>query len=371
MMDLRPWDLWTQDRRAQPGTAHILAVLEEVLRLDPDNPGANHLYIHAVEPSTHPEKATAAAKRLEDLVPAAGHLVHMPSHVYVLTGRWADASRQNVLAVQADRAYRTIAPRQGFYHVYMLHNHHMLAFAAMMQGRSKVAIQAAREVVGSVPQDYMKEEAALVDPYMGAVYDVMKRFGRWDDILREPPPPPHLPITTAMWRLNRAVAYAAKGQVELAVQERAAFRTAAAHVPHDAVMAINPAADILKIATHFLNGEIAYHRGNTACAVKELKKAIAIEDQLRYMEPPEWMQPVRHTLGAFLLSAGRHREAEKVYREDLEDWPENGWSLYGLGRCLRARGATADAEIVEKRFRAVWSGADATIGSSCMCVPKT
>jgi tetratricopeptide (TPR) repeat protein len=371
MMDLRPWDLWTQNRQAQPGTAEILAVLEEVLRLDPDNPGANHLYIHAVEPSSHPEKATAAAERLEDLVPAAGHLVHMPSHVYVLTGRWGDASRQNVLAVQADRAYRKIAPRQGFYHVYMLHNHHMLAFAAMMEGRSTVAIQAAREVVGSVPQDYMKQEAALVDPYMGAVYDALKRFGRWDDILREPAPPSHLPITTAMWRMNRAVAYAAKGQVALALQERAAFRSAAAQVPHDAVMAINPAADILKIAKHFLNGEIAYRRRNIARAVRELKKAIAIEDQLRYMEPPEWMQPVRHTLGAVLLSAGRHEEAEKVYREDLEEWPKNGWSLYGLGRCLRARGAMKEAEIVEGRFRAIWSSADAPIGSSCMCVPKT
>jgi predicted Zn-dependent protease len=346
-------------------------VLEEVLHLDPDNPGANHLYIHAVEPSSHPEKANKAAEQLTDLVPAAGHLVHMPSHIYVLTGRWAEAAKQNDLAIRADREYRKLAPKQGFYHVYMLHNHHMLAFACMMEGRSEAALQAAREVVDSVPQDYMQQEAALVDPYMGAVYDALKRFGRWDDILREPAPPSCLPITTAMWRMNRAVAYAAKGKVELARQERAAFHKAATQVPDDAIMAINPAEDILKIAKHFLDGEIAYRRGNIKRAVKELKKAIALEDKLRYMEPPEWMQPVRHTLGAILLSAGRHEEAEKAYREDLKDWPENGWSLYGLGRCLRARGAVKEAEIVERRFRAVWSNADAPIGSSCMCVPKT
>jgi tetratricopeptide (TPR) repeat protein len=371
MMDLRPWDLWTQDRRAQPGTQRIVAVLEEVLRLDPDHPGANHLYIHAVEPSREPERANAAAERLRDLVPASGHLVHMPSHVYVLTGRWAEAARQNELAIQADKAYRKIAPRQGFYHVYMLHNHHMLAFASMMEGRSETAIRAAREVVESVPADFMKRESALVDPYMGAVYDALKRFGRWDAILKEPAPPSFLPITTAMWRLNRSVAHAAKGEIALAEQERTAFQKAASAVSEDALMAINPASHVLKIAKHFLDGEIAYRRGDIDEAVKELRRAIALEDQLRYMEPPEWMQPVRHTLGAVLLSAGRVAEAETVYREDLADWPENGWSLYGLSRCLSLRGVTSEASKVEKRFQKIWSRADVPIGSSCKCVPKT
>jgi tetratricopeptide (TPR) repeat protein len=371
MMDLRPWDLWTQDRRPQPGTPRILAVLEEVLRLDPDNPGANHLYIHAVEPSAHPDKANAAADRLRSLVPASGHLVHMPSHIDVLTGRWALAAKQNEMAIAADRAYRSLSPKQDFYRLYMAQNQHMLAFASMMEGRSEVAIRAAREVVEGVPEDYLRREVALMDPYMGAVYDALKRFGRWDDILREPAPPNYLPITTAMWRMNRGVAYAAKGDVENANREREAFRKAAANVPEDALMAINPAGQIMQIAEHFVNGEIAYRHGDIDVAVKELHKAIDLEDRLRYMEPPEWVQPVRHTLGAVLLSAGRHEEAEKAYREDLDKWPENGWSLYGLGRCLRMRGATAEAEQVERRFQKTWSRADAPIASSCLCVPKT
>ena len=371
MMDLRPWDLWTQDQKPQPGTREIVAVLAKVLDMDPDNPGANHLYIHAIEPSPHPEKADAAAARLCRLVPAAGHLVHMPSHIYVLTGRWAAAAEQNEKAIDADRTYRKLSPRQGFYHVYMLHNHHMLSFASMMEGRSEVAIRSAREVVESVPADYVQQNAALVDPYMGAVYDALKRFGRWDDILREPAPPTCLPITTAMWRMTRAVAYAAKGDVQLADQERAAFRHAASQVPADAVMAINPAADILRVAEHFVNGEIAFRRGDVDEAVRELHEAIAVEGQLRYMEPPEWMQPVRHTLGAVLMSAGRHKEAEKVYREDLAKWPENGWSLYGLSRCLELQGKTSEAGEIRTRFQKTWSRADAPIGSSCLCVPKT
>jgi tetratricopeptide (TPR) repeat protein len=371
LMDLRPWDLWTQDQQPRSETPVIVAVLEDVLRLDPKHPGANHLYIHAVEPSRHPEKANAAAKRLRDLVPGSGHMVHMPSHIYVLTGRWADAAQQNERAISADRAYRKIAPRQGFYHVYMLHNHHMLAFASMMEGRREVAVRAAREVVESVPEDYMKREAALVDPYMGAIYDVLKRFGRWDDILREPGPPSYLPITTAMWRLSRGVAYAAKGDIALAEQERVAFQKAVSQVPEDALMAINPAADILKIAEHFLDGEIAYRRGDIDVSVRALRQAIALEDRLRYMEPPEWMQPVRHTLGAVLMSAGRFEEAETVYRKDLARWPENGWSLYGLSRCLQERQATAEAKEIEERFGKAWSRADSPIASSCLCVPRT
>jgi tetratricopeptide (TPR) repeat protein len=250
----------------------------------------------------------------------------------------------------------------------MLHNHHMLSFAAMMEGRGEVAIRAARDAVDSVPAAYLKKNAALADPYMGAAQDALKRFGRWDDILQEPAPPACLPITTSMWRMTRAVAYAAKGKIALAEQERAAFHQAAIQVPDDALMAINPASEILKIAEHFINGELAYRRGDIDTSVRELRKAITVEDRLRYMEPPEWMQPVRHTLGAVLVDARRYREAERVYREDLKKWPENGWSLHGLSRCLRARGADEEAGKVEARFRNVWSRADAPIGSSCLCV---
>lgn len=371
LMDLRPWDLYTQDRRPQPGTPHIVATLEETLRLNPDHPGANHLYIHATEPSMDPGRANESAARLCDLVPGSGHLLHMPSHVYVLTGRWAEAADQNEKAIRSDAAYRKIAPDPGFYGLYMLHNHHMLSFASMMEGRAERAIESARAAVESVPDSYLKENAALADPYMGALYDALKRFGRWDELLAQPAPPACLPITTAMWRMNRAIAYAAKGEVALAEQERAAFQAAAAQVPADALMAISPASDVLELAGHFLDGEIAYRRGDVDAAVAALRKAIAAEKRLRYMEPPEWMQPVRHTLGAVLMDAKRYDEAERVYREDLEKWPENGWSLYGLARSLQMQGKADEAREVMGRFEKVWTRADAPIGSSCLCIPET
>lgn len=371
MMDLRPWDLWTPDGKPQPGTEQILAVLEQVLRLDSDHPGANHLYIHATESSPHPERADAAADRLRDLVPASGHLVHMPSHIDVLAGRWAQAAGQNERAIEIDRQYRQISPKQGFYNIYMAHNHHMLSFASMMEGRSAVAIRAAREMVAGVPEVYLQREPAVMDPYMGAAYDALKRFGRWDEMLREPAPPSFLPITTAMWRFSRGLALAAKGEVEPAEREQAAFRQASASVPEDALMAINPAKHVLQIAEHMLAGEIALSRGQIDESVEQLRQAVALEDKLLYMEPPVWVQPVRHTLGAVLLSAGLHQEAETVYREDLAECPNNGWSLYGLSRCLRARNATEEAEAVEARFRESWSRADTPIASSCLCVPKT
>ncbi|MCG8406008.1 MAG: tetratricopeptide repeat protein [Phycisphaerales bacterium] len=371
MMDLRPWDLWTQDGRAKPGTEEILRVLEHVLRLDPNNPGANHLYIHALEASAHPERADASARRLRDLVPGSGHLTHMPSHIDVLTGRWRLASMQNIEAIRADRRYRRRSPKQGFYHVYMLHNHHMLSFSSMMEGRSEAAIRAARDAVESVPKSYMKREPHLIDPYMGAAYDALKRFGRWDEILIEPAPPSYLPITTAMWRFTRGLAYAARGDVASATKEREAFQSASSRVPEDAMMAINPARNILKIAAHMLDGEIAFRRGEIDRSVDHLRKAIEVEDKLLYMEPPEWVQPMRHTLGAVLLSAGRFDEAEQVYREDLEKWHENGWSLYGLSRCFRGRGEISKAAAVEARLRKAWFRADIPIATSCLCVPKT
>jgi len=371
MMNLRPWDLWTQDGRARPGTERILAVLEEVLRLDPDNPGANHLYIHAVEPSPHPDRANAAADRLRNLVPASGHLVHMPSHIDVLTGRWDLAAKQNERAINADGEYRKVSPEQGFYRVYMLHNHHMLAFAAAMSGRSADALGAARAVVNSAPEDYLRREAALVDGYMGAVYDALKRFARWDDILSEAPPPSFLPITTATWRCARALAYANKKQFDLAQRERLAFQEAVSNVREDAVMSINPAGHVLKIAEHLLDGEIALNRGDLDGAILELNKAVELEDKLLYMEPPEWQQPVRHTLGAVLLTAGRYEEAERVYRQDLAKWPGNGWALYGLSRALHMSGKHEHAKEAERDFAKAWARADVKIASSCLCVPRT
>ncbi len=367
MMDLRPWDLWTKEGKPHPGTEEVVATLEQVLRLNPKHPMGIHLYIHAVEASPLVERAVGPADRLRDLVPAAGHLVHMPGHIDIRVGQWTQAATANEKAIETDRKYRKISPRQGFYHIYMAHNHHFLAFTAMMEGRSAVALRAARDMIAGVPEEYAKANPAIVDGYMPIVLEVMMRFGKWDEILKEPAPPRFLPISSAFWRFTRGVAYAAKGQTEQAEKEQARFRDAVAKVPADAVVSINPAKDVLAIAGHVLTAEIAFRRGQVDTAVAELEQAIKIEDQLKYMEPPDWIQPVRHTLGAFLVHAGRHADAEKVYRQDLKYWPENAWSLYGLTQCLKARGA-ADAAEVESRFRKAWSRADIQIGSTCLCV---
>lgn len=372
MMDLRPWDLWTLDGRAQEGTPEILATLERVLQLDPMHPGANHLYIHAVEASPHPERAVAAADRLRTLAPGAGHLVHMPAHIDVRTGKWAAAAEANRRAIKADQAYRRVSPRQGFYHVYMAHNHHFLAYACMMEGRRDEALAAARAMVAGIPEEFLSENGALVDPYTPIVVETMVRFGMWDRILREPAPPESLPITRAFWRFSRAVALAAKSQVSQAREEQALFREQVASLPGDAMMAINKASVALSIADDMLEGEIAYREGRIDDAVASLRRAVATEDGLKYMEPPDWIQPVRHPLGAILLDAGRAAEAEQVYRDDLARWPENGWSLYGLSRALRAQGKLTEADAVEQRFARAWARADVKINASCLCVrPKS
>lgn len=375
MMDLRPWDLWQKPAAdqpvgtlptAQPGTEEIVATLDRVLEIAPRNPGANHLYIHTMEASPTPQRAVAAADRLRTLVPGAGHLVHMPGHIDIRVGQWEQAAVANEQAIRADKAYRKVSPKQGFYRVYMAHNHHFLAFTAMMEGRHEAALAAAREMVGGVPAASIDEAAPMVDPVMSIIYDVHKRFGRWDDLLAEPAPHEKLVITTAMWRFNRAVAYAAKGDVAAAKKEQGLFEAAVKAVPENAMMAINPAHTVLDIADHMLKGEVALAEHDTETAVRELRAAVAIEDGLLYMEPPDWIQPVRHALGAVLIDAGKHAEAEQVYRDDLFFWPENGWSLKGLRDALRAQGK-ADAAL-DARVARAWRRADITASTSCLCV---
>lgn len=370
LMDLQPWEMWTHEGAPKGRTLEVLKVLEAVMAMAPEHPGALHLYIHAVEASPQPQRAMAAADRLRDLVPASGHLVHMPSHIDVLTGGWERASEQNERAIAADRAYQARSPKQGFYRVYMAHNHHMLAYSSMMEGRGEAAHRAAVEMIAGVPDEFIRSDAALIDPFMSIEQAVLMRFGRWDDILRLQRPRSELPITTAMWHFARAVALAAKGEVRQAEAEQAAFRNAVNEVPDGALMSINPAERVLGIAEHMLAGELAYRRGGIDEAVRELREAIAREDALIYMEPPEWIQPVRHTLGAILVSQGRWSEAEEVYREDLRRRPENGWSLQGLARCLEARGAAAEAAETWNRFEKAWARADTPITTSCLCVKQ-
>jgi tetratricopeptide (TPR) repeat protein len=369
LMDLHPWDLWEQDGGPRPWTGEILALLEAVLDVDPLHPLALHLYIHAVEGSRDPGKADAAADRLRDLAPGLGHLVHMPSHIDVRRGRWAEAIVANRKAIAADARYAARAHPPGFYRLYMSHNRHMLAFAAMMKGERRAAETAVREMIDALPADWLKEAAPLIDGYLASPYEVQVRFGRWQDVLAEPEPGESFPLARALWRQARSLSLAALGRHAEARAEQQTFLAAAARVPEGAVFGNNASADVLAVARAALEGELLAQEGKADPALEALRDAVRLEDALRYDEPPDWILPVRHALGAALLRFGRAGEAETVYREDLERWPENGWSLFGLARSLEARGKTAEAEAARARFARTWAGADVSLSSSCFCLP--
>jgi tetratricopeptide (TPR) repeat protein len=371
MMDLRPWDLWQQNGQPQPGTEEIVATLEAVISKSPNHPLALHLYIHAVEASHSPDRAADEADRLRTLQPGLGHLVHMPSHIDVRQGRWAAAIKANQLAIAADRKYREKVPRQGFYHVYMAHNPHMLAFAAMMRGQSRLATTTINEMAAGIPAEWIRENAPIADGFLAMPLEVLVRFGRWDKILAAPEPPENLPLSRCMWRCARGVAHAAKGQVEMARAEQSAFVTALAAIPPDAIFSNNKAHDLMGVAQQLLEGEIRYRAGDVEGGIAALREAIRREDMLRYAEPPDWIHPVRHALGALLLRENRIAEAEQLYREDLARLPNNGWSLYGLSRCLQLQGKADLAQEFQTRFQQVWNEADVTITSSCFCLPGT
>jgi tetratricopeptide (TPR) repeat protein len=370
LMDLQPWNYWTLDGQPKGRINEILAVLDNALQIDRKHPGINHLYIHAVEAGPSPEKGDASADLLRTAVPASGHLIHMPSHIDVQRGRWSLASDQNKQAIDVDTRYKKQSPHQQFYRAYMAHNYQFLSFSSMMEGCSEKSLWAAQNTIAGIPKDYAKSNAALVDPVMMIVVDVYMRFGKWDKLLAEPKPEAYFPISTAMWHFARSVAFAAKGDLKQAREEQTQFHAAGEKVPADAMMAINKAHQILAIADQVLTGEIAYREKNYDDAIKALREGVRLEDQLLYMEPPEWIQPVRHTLAAILVDSGHVPDAEVVYRDDLQKWPENGWSLFGLAQCLRARGATIEADEVDRRFKKTWARGDVKIKSSCLCVKK-
>ena len=368
-MDLRPWDLWTHDGQPQPGTDEILGVLRAVIAREPDHPLALHLSIHALEASPHPERADAAADRLRDLQPGLAHLVHMPSHIDVRRGRWEEAERANEKAIAADEAYRRVRPNQGFYRIYMLHNRHMLAFAAVMRGESGRAIRAIDEMIAAVPPDWARQNATLADGALAMPLELRMRFGRWEEVLAAPEPDAIFPTARAFRHAVRGSALAATGKVAEARTELGAFLEAKKRVPDSAVIVVNKAVDVLGVAEHLLTGEILYREGKPDEAFAALREAVRREDALRYAEPPDWIIPVRHALGAALMQSGRYGEAERVYRDDLERHPENGWSLFGLARSLELQGKADEAERVRARFEKAWSGADVKLSSSCFCQP--
>ncbi len=369
LMNLQPWDLWTRDYKPKGNTLEIVATLERVLELDPDHPGANHFYIHAMEASATPENALASADLLCDLVPGSGHLVHMPAHIYARLGRWDDASDANERAIEADRRYFALAPAPEFYGLYFVHNMHFLAWSAMMEARYATAIQAARELERDIPQDFLKQFTYLADGFLPVTYHVMIRFGKWEDILAEPEPEEYRLVSRMMRHYARGVALSALGRVDEARNELTAFENVAAQIPENWQIGQNKASAVIPVARQMLTGELLFREGNYDEAFAALRKGVKLEEELVYDEPPGWMQPVRHALGALLMAANRADEAEDAYRDDLKLNPRNGWALLGLENALRAQGKHDEAKKYAAERAQVWRRADVKPTSSCYCEP--
>lgn len=367
LMNLRPWDLWQSDGSPQPGTDEVLAVLERLLAAHPDHPQGNHLYIHAVEASPQPERALPCAERLVDLAPASGHLVHMPSHTFLRVGRYEDAAEANRKGIAADLAIVRRTGRVGFYEVYRAHNHHFLVYAAMFAGRDDEAIAAARAMVAQLPMDAVQQMPEFLEAYLAVPYHALVRFGRWRQLLDEPPPPAWQRSARAVWHYGRGVALATLGRVDEAKAEQAAFAAALAEVPATWTLGNNPTRTVLAIGERFLAGEIAFRAGDRDAAFAALRAAVAAADALRYDEPWGWMTPPRHALGALLLEAGDAAAAADVYRADLAQHPDNGWALHGLAECERRLGDPAAAAATTRRFEQAWRHATVRIDASCFC----
>ncbi|MBA3760150.1 MAG: hypothetical protein H0X07_06410 [Gemmatimonadales bacterium] len=359
LMDLRPWNYWTNGGRPKaPSTLEALRVLEPVVKRNPGHPGACHYYIHAIEASIEARKALACAERLGGAMPGAGHLVHMPTHIYLRLGQWETAADRNVHAVHADERYINERRPTGVYPMaYYPHNYHMMWYALNMLGRSQDALEAARGVVKNVPADAVRQAPPL-EYFSPTVLFTLARFSRWDEALREPAPPKDQRYTTGVWHYVRGLAHTAQNKLAAAAAERDKLAAIANVTPADAYANLNSMQSLLAIAENHLRGEMAAKQGRTDEAVTHLKKAIVGEDELTYDEPPPWYLPMRQRLGAVLLEAGRPTEAEKAFRADLVRRPENGWSLHGLAQSLRAQKQTKEAELVEARFKQAWSKAD-------------
>jgi tetratricopeptide (TPR) repeat protein len=368
MMDTQPWDYWQSDAKTPKGHgADIDSTLEGILKKEPLHPGALHLYIHAVEASTTPERAEAAADKLEPLMPAAGHIVHMPSHIYFRVGRYADAVKVNALAAQKDEDYIAACKAQGFYPLaYYSHNIHFLWTSSEMLGRYAAAKDAARRVIKA--SDAGMPVAAGLPPvqlYRNVPVVTEVRFGRWNEVLAEKLPPPELKLTTAIFRYARAFAYANKRDFRHAAQERAMLAQMIANKEFAAIDAFPvPGTKMAELGLTLVDGEIARQRGHLAKALVSFKEANELYNAIPYTEPDYWHQPVSHIYGAALLQAHKPAEAEAVYRHSLEDHRMDGWALFGLAQALKAQGKSAEAARVKAEFDKAWSMADVKLASS-------
>lgn len=357
MMNLRPWKLWTADGKPAEGTEEIVSVLEGVLRRSPNHTGANHYYIHAVEASRNPERALPSAARLERLAPAAGHLVHMPSHIYIRTGDYVAAAQSNADAIVADRTYLEKTGARGVYPaMYYNHNIHFLASAHGINGRYADAIKAARELEANV-KPHLKA-MPMLEMFMPYTSVTLVRFRRWDEILKQPAPAPELKLTTAIWHFARGMAYTGTGQISKAEAELKALQDLAKTVPVDAPLGNSTARGVLQVAEHMLAGKLALARGDKQAAIESLRKGVEAEDALGYNEPADWDIPVRESLGGALLVTGDNAEAEKVFRAEIAKHPRNGRALFGLVESLKRQGKNSSAALVQREFDKAWEKAD-------------
>ncbi len=364
LMDLQPWDYWTHDGKPKGNTEEVVQTLEATLKKAKNHPGACHYYIHAVEASFEPERALPCAKRLASLMPGAGHLVHMPAHTYIRVGMYKEAEEANVHAIHADEDFIQDRKAQGFYTMaYYPHNIHFLYAASAMAGRSKVAIQASRDLVEKVPDELVREVPPL-EMFKPIAYFSLTQFGKWEEIMKEPAPAAEFKYTTGIWRYARGRALAATGKMDEAKTELDALTKLTEEAGPDLMISLNSGKSLLQIATDVLAGEIAVGEGRTDDAARSFNQAIAIQDRLVYEEPAPWHQPVRQNLGAALLAGNRPAEAEQVYREDLKRNPNNGWSLYGLTQSLKTQGKKKEAAAEKKRFQKAWQRADVKLAAS-------
>ena len=370
LMNLQPWDYWDAEGRPKGHTQTFVAQLESVIARNPDHPGALHLYIHAVEASDEPERGVAAADRLRTLVPAAGHLVHMPAHIYARVGRYHDAVIANQKAILADDAYLAMCrPGPGVYPLgYVPHNHHFLWFAATMGGESEIALEAARATSErtSDPELMRTPGFETMQDFALTPLFAMVRFGRWEDIAEVPQPAPDLPYMVAMWHYAQGLAALRQERLADARDHHAAVAAAAVDPVIEGLMKWERYSLVygVQIAELMLAAELAAYDGDIDAATAALRKAIEVEEGLPYDEPPGWHLPARHALGAVLLAEGRAAEAEAVYRAELRRNPENGWSLFGLKEALRAQGDAAGTAEIEARFETAWANADVVLTAS-------
>jgi tetratricopeptide (TPR) repeat protein len=361
MMNLRPWKLWADGKPAE-GTAEIVATLESVLKRDPRHTGANHYYIHAVEASPNPERALPSAMRLGRLAPSAGHLVHMPSHIYIRTGDYEEAARSNADAINADRAYFQQSGMAGVYPaMYYNHNLHFLASAYAMSGRYADALKTARELEANV-KPHVKA-MPMLEMFMPYTTVTLVRFRKWEEILKEPAPDGDLKITSAFWRFARGMAYASRKQVAEAEAEYKRLLDTTGAIPTDAPLGNSTARGVLAVAENLLAGKIAEARGDQRAAIEFLGKSVAAEDAVSYNEPPDWDLPAREWLGGTLIAAGRPAEAEKIFRAELVKHPRNGRALFGLLESLKRQGKASSTRTIKREFDKAWKQADTLLSA--------